>query len=114
MQHPDQVQPALKAITPLASEANRKVLMETRLLNKTIGGKTCPCLGHLVQNNPYVAFGPNDVASGIHLARESLPVDSIELSAQQFIAFLENMPLISELSAQQFMAFLENTLSPKL
>ena len=91
VQRPTDIEGALSAITALACEAGREVHVETRFLNKTIGGKTCPCLAHLVQGRPYVAFGPNDVASGIHQMQESVPGSCAELCAQQFVAFLKAM-----------------------
>eukprot|EP01104_Vermistella_antarctica_P006003 TRINITY_DN16739_c0_g1_i1.p1 TRINITY_DN16739_c0_g1~~TRINITY_DN16739_c0_g1_i1.p1 ORF type:complete len:353 (+),score=69.96 TRINITY_DN16739_c0_g1_i1:305-1363(+) len=63
-----------------------------RYLNKAFGVENCPCIKHLVvpavrQGNPtapYFAIGPNDVRANIHEVDESMPLETLALSALQF------------------------------
>lgn len=73
----------------LAAEDGRQLERHDRYLNKAFGQDRCPCLTWLVGETPYLAIGPNDTQSRIHAAQESLPVNTLDLSARQFRQVLE-------------------------
>jgi hypothetical protein len=78
----------LERVESLARADGRRVRELDRYLNKAFGESRCPCLTHLVQSAPYLAIGPNDTRTRIHAANESLPLQTLSLSATQFIAVL--------------------------
>ena len=57
-----------------ARAAGVDVKMEERFMNKANGVEGCPFLKHLVGNGPYISIGPNDTATIIHEANESIPL----------------------------------------
>ena len=63
-----------------------------RLLNKTIGGKQCPCHQHLLRQKPYIAIGPNDDDCAIHDVNESINPALLAVPARQ-------LQIISETAA---------------
>jgi len=60
-----------------------------RTLNKTIGGKQCPCHRHLLKQTPYLAVGPNDDDCAIHGIDESIDPALLALPALQLQAVSE-------------------------
>jgi hypothetical protein len=84
--------PALCAaiLTSLArsvkAENRGELVVEDRFLNKVRGQEGCPFLKHIVKDCsvPYLAVGPNDVVSSIHEPNESLPLNTLNISAIQF------------------------------
>jgi len=73
----------------LAANEGRQLNRHDRYLNKAFGQDRCPCLTWLVGEIPYLAIGPNDTQSRIHAPQESLPLDTLDLSARQFRQVLE-------------------------
>ncbi|WP_445716262.1 M20/M25/M40 family metallo-hydrolase [Flavobacterium sp.] len=49
----------------------------------------CPFLSHIIKDQPYFAFGPNDEYSKIHEPNESLSLHLIEIAFNQFKTFLK-------------------------
>jgi cysteinylglycine-S-conjugate dipeptidase len=84
----DRTAPLVLAIEQVAAANGRITRRHDRFLNKAFGTNRCPFLTHLVRNNPYLAFGPNDPASAIHAPDESLPEAHLDLSVRQFSALL--------------------------
>jgi hypothetical protein len=78
----------MDTVTSLARAEGRDVRVFDRYLNKAFGEARCPCLTHLVKDAPYLAIGPNDTRTRIHAANESLPLGTIRLSRNQFVATL--------------------------
>jgi acetylornithine deacetylase/succinyl-diaminopimelate desuccinylase-like protein len=72
----------------MAAGDGRGLQVHERYLNKAFGQDRCPCLTWLVGETPYLAIGPNDTHSRIHAADESLPLDTLDLSARQFLRVL--------------------------
>lgn len=82
----------LEAIYRLLEEEGLGWKEHHRTLNKTIGGKQCPCHQHLLQQKPYVAIGPNDDDSAIHDKNESINPALLAIPARQ-------LQIISEVAA---------------
>ncbi|AKT38311.1 M20/M25/M40 family metallo-hydrolase [Chondromyces crocatus] len=61
-----------------------------RELNRASGGSSAP-VSQLFRGRPYASFGPNDEASNVHAANESIPLGALLLSAHQFVATLEHL-----------------------
>lgn len=76
------------AAVAAAHAAARPVHQHDRYLNKAFGEQRCPFLTHLAGGATYLAIGPNDPASVIHQANESLAVANLSLSISQFQAVL--------------------------
>jgi acetylornithine deacetylase/succinyl-diaminopimelate desuccinylase-like protein len=76
------------AVTAVATADGRAVQVHDRHLNKAFGQNRCPFLVHLAAGRPYLAMGPNDPDSNIHAADESLPFNTLDISARQFNALL--------------------------
>jgi acetylornithine deacetylase/succinyl-diaminopimelate desuccinylase-like protein len=85
---PAPLAPILERVASLARADGRRGREIDRYLNKAFGESRCPCLTHLVQSAPYLAIGPNDTRTRIHAANESLPLDTLALSAAQLLAVL--------------------------
>lgn len=81
----------IDAISSLAHADGRHVRVYDRYLNKAFGEARCPCLTHLLKDAPYLAIGPNDTRTRIHAANESLPLQTIALSKNQFVAALREL-----------------------
>ncbi len=77
------------ALTRSAHEHGRQVTVHDRFLNKAFGQQRCPFLTHLVGSTPYLAIGPNDTASRIHKANESLAIANLAASVHQFRSILK-------------------------
>lgn len=58
--------------------------IEMRYLNKAFGEYKCPYLNHIVKEQPYIAIGPNDDLSNIHAPNESIPINTFNVSFEQF------------------------------
>jgi acetylornithine deacetylase/succinyl-diaminopimelate desuccinylase-like protein len=85
---PQRMAHVIDAVTSLAHAEGRGVRVFDRYLNKAFGEARCPCLTHLLGDAPYLAIGPNDTQTRIHAANESLPLNTICLSRDQFVATL--------------------------
>ena len=77
-----------KRCTELAAAKGRATRLECRHLRRVVpsAGFT---VGALFRGTPYLAFGPNDERSEVHGDGDSLPMDTIELSARQLEALLD-------------------------
>ncbi|RHZ01425.1 hypothetical protein DYB35_003367 [Aphanomyces astaci] len=72
-----------------ADNGGRQVHVVERFLNKELGGKTCPYRRFLFGPQvDYVALGMNDVLTNIHRPNESVPLDTLAVSATQFAKVL--------------------------
>ncbi|EYF04941.1 M20/M25/M40 family metallo-hydrolase [Chondromyces apiculatus] len=71
-----------------AAEHAVAVVAEQRALNRASGGIEGP-VTRLFAGRPYVSLGPNDDASNVHGADESLPRHTLPLCAEQFVATLQ-------------------------
>lgn len=75
----------------LAMKDDREIVSEERYLNKAFGAARYPCLRNFVVDGrtPYLAMGPNDMNTRIHKSNESIPLDTLRLSSEQFWAVLQ-------------------------
>lgn len=80
--------PWIDAAVRVSRDEGRPVQIHDRYLRKAFGEHRCPFLTHIAGASPYLAIGPNDPASRIHLADESLPLANLEISAHQMVAVL--------------------------
>lgn len=71
----------------LAAAAGRRTRIEHRRLHRVVPQGRFS-VETLFGEVPYLALGPNDDLSGVHGDHESLPLDTIELSARQFESLL--------------------------
>lgn len=76
------------ALMRSAHRHGRQVNVHDRFLNKAFGQQRCPFLTHLIGTTPYLAIGPNDTASRIHQADESLAIANLAASVHQFRSIL--------------------------
>lgn len=83
--------PVIEIVRALAGADGRAIHVLDRHLNKAFGESRCPCLTHLVRDAPYLAIGPNDTRSRIHAPGESLPLDTLALSAAQLLGVLHEV-----------------------
>jgi acetylornithine deacetylase/succinyl-diaminopimelate desuccinylase-like protein len=83
--------PTIERVRALAGADGRAIHVLDRHLNKAFGESRCPCLTHLVRDAPYLAIGPNDTRSRIHAPDESLPLDTLALSAAQLVGVLQEV-----------------------
>lgn len=88
---PARLRSVLAHLTEVAGHEAREVRVHDRYLNKAFGASNCPFLTHLVGETPYLAIGPNDTQTRIHGPDESLPLDTLKLSADQFMAVLNEV-----------------------
>ncbi len=71
----------------LANDKGRPSRTEHRYLRRVVPDAAFH-VEALFEGSPYLAIGPNDDHSDVHGEEESLPLDTIELSAQQFAMLL--------------------------
>lgn len=78
-------------LAEMSLKAQKSTYREVRFLNKAFGNNRCPFLNHIVKEQPYIAFGPNDDLTTIHAPNESIPENTLELSFVQFDAVLDEV-----------------------
>ena len=89
LNHDRMLKRMLSAIHGILTRAGTDWTTHRRTLNKTIGGKQCPCHRHLLKQTPYLAIGPNDDGCAIHDRDESIDPALLALPALQLQAVSE-------------------------
>jgi hypothetical protein len=80
----------LKATKKVLSDEVKAFEISTYTENRSLTKfDKCPFLSHIIQEQPYFAFGPNDEYSKIHEPNESLSLHLIEIAYNQFKTFLK-------------------------
>ena len=79
----------LRAAHEILAQEGRGYKEHGRTLNKAIGGNQCPCHQHLLNQQPYLAIGPNDDDCAIHDHNESMNPTLLKIPALQLQAISE-------------------------
>lgn len=86
LQENDKLEATKKVLSDEVKAFEFSTYTENRSLTKF---DQCPFLSHIIQEQPYFAFGPNDEYSKIHEPNESLSLNLIEIAYNQFKTFLK-------------------------